>query len=424
MAAAEGGSGLIEGTTGVDVLARLLPELLQFPGHRLLAALLVVALGIYLSKLFVRLLGRPIAQRFVRQSVAQTVLGGVRGLTIALAVVVAGSLVGLRIGDIVLSVTVFSAVVGIILAPIVGNIINGVFVLADQPFEIGDMIELDDNTRGFVDDITIRYTKMFTLDNTFLVIPNGNIRERDVTNYSAEDERTRLSLDVLVTYESDITEARRLMEVAARDTDSVIEGGPDIRIGSARYPANPGCLIADFADDGILLRLRYWVKKPYKIATVESAVRTEIRRRFAAAESTTVMAYPHQHLVFDETSGTAQVALGGDGETATGVVDGDANADSDANVNGATNDTLATEPTNTGDTPGDERTASVGKSMSVPDADESTTDVDPSTSGGSAEPIAEDPTTPADEKSASTGDESASTDGESTPTESHKSTDS
>ena len=281
-----------------EVAAALLPTWLQFPGHRVIAALLVVALGVSLSKLLVSLLGRPIARRFERQSVAQIVLGGVRATTIAVTLIIAGSLVGLQIGNIVLSVTVFSAVVGIILAPIVGNVLNGIFVLADQPFEIGDMIELDDGTRGFVDDITIRYTKVFTLDNTFLVIPNGNVRDRDVTNYSAEDERTRLSLDVLVTYESDIPEARRQMELAARDTDDVINGGPDIRVGSARYPATPNCFIADFADSGVLLRLRYWVTKPYKIATIESAVRTAIRQRFIDAEATLAMAYPHRQLVY------------------------------------------------------------------------------------------------------------------------------
>ncbi|WP_253738624.1 mechanosensitive ion channel family protein [Halohasta salina] len=296
-------------TGGEELLVEVLPGWLQFPGYRFVAALLVVAAGIWLSKLLVRLLGRPVARRFARQSVAQTVLGIIRGSTVLGAVLVAGSLVGLGIGNIVLSVTVFSAVVGIILAPIVGNILNGIFVLADQPFEIGDMIELEDGTRGFVDDITIRYTRIFTLDNTFLVIPNGNIRERDVTNYSAEDERTRLSLDVLVTYESDIPTARRLMERAARDTDDVIEGGPDIRVGSARYPANPGCLIADYADNGVLLRLRYWVKSPYKIAAIESAVRTEIREAFADADATAEMAYPHQHLVFDDTSGEARTAV-------------------------------------------------------------------------------------------------------------------
>ncbi|MFW6320305.1 MAG: mechanosensitive ion channel family protein [Halohasta sp.] len=299
----------IDTTADGDLLVELLPGWLQFPGHRVIAALLIVAGGIWLSKLLVRVLGRPVARRFARQSVAQTVLGLIRGSTVVGAVLLAGSLVGLGIGNIVLSVTVFSAVVGIILAPIVGNILNGIFVLADQPFEIGDMIELEDGRRGFVDDITIRYTKMFTLDNTFLVIPNGNIRERDVTNYSAEDERTRLSLDVLVTYESDIPAARRLMERAARDTDDVIEGGPDIRIGSARYPANPGCFIVDYADSGVLLRLRYWVKKPYKIASIESEVRTRIREMFADTDATVEMAYPHQHLVFDDTSGEAQVAL-------------------------------------------------------------------------------------------------------------------
>jgi len=278
--------------------AALLPTWLQFPGHRVVAALLVVALGVSLSKVLVSLLGRPIARRFERQSVAQIVLSGVRATTIAVTIIVAGSLVGLQIGNIVLSVTVFSAVVGIILAPIVGNVLNGIFVLADQPFEIGDMIELDDGTRGFVDDITIRYTKVFTLDNTFLVIPNGNVRGRDITNYSAEDERTRLSLEVLVTYESDIPEARRQMELAARDTDDVINGGPDIRIGSARYPATPNCFIADFADSGVLLRLRYWVTRPYEIAAVESAVRTAIRQRFIDAKATLAMAYPHRQLVY------------------------------------------------------------------------------------------------------------------------------
>ncbi len=348
------------GNTAADLLAQYLPGWLRFPGYRIIAALLVIAAGIYLSNVLVRLLGRPIARRFDRQSVAQTILGAVRGLTIGGALLLAGSFVGLGIGNIVLSVTVISAVVGIILAPIVGNILNGVFVLADQPFEIGDMIQLDDDTRGFVDDITIRYTKIFTLDNTFLVIPNGNIRERDVINFSAEDERTRLSLDVLVTYESDIPAARRLIERAARDTDNVIEGGPDIRVGTARYPAHPGTLIADYADNGILLRLRYWIKKPYKIAAVESAVRTNINDAFAASDATIEMAYPHQHLVFDETSGEAKITINGatgSHTEPTAVVsptNGEPTTKSDGSVpsnpaDGETSNPADTDPTNPAD---------------------------------------------------------------------------
>jgi len=278
---------------------------------RLLLVFLSAAIGILLSKFLVRLIGRPVAHRVSRQSVAQTIVRGVRVGTITLSVLVGLWAVGFRFADLLLGTAVFSAVIGIILAPLVGNFINGVFILADQPFEIGDMIELENGTTGFVEDITIRYTKIFTLDNTFLVVPNGTMRERDVTNYSAEDERTRRTIDVLVTYESDISEGRRLIERAARDCEAVIDGGPDIRVGVARYTASPDCRLHEFGDDGVLLRLRYWVKKPYKLAKVQSDVNTRIRERLTDAD--VEMAYPHRHLVFDDTSGIARIGGPEDG---------------------------------------------------------------------------------------------------------------
>ena len=279
----------------------------EIPGARFLFVVLSVVIGVVLARFIVRVIGRPVARQFSRQSVAQTIVRGVRVGTIVFAFLFGLWAIGFRFTDLLIGTAVLSAVVGIILAPLVGNFINGVFILADQPFEIGDMVELDDGTQGFIEDITIRYTKIFTLDNTFLVIPNGNMRDRDVTNYSAEDERTRRSADVLVTYESDIDEARRRIERSARDCEAVINGGPDIRVGVARYNASPECRIQEFGDNGVLLRLRYWVKKPYKLAKVQSELNTRIRERLADAE--VEMAYPHRHLVFDDTSGVAQVGM-------------------------------------------------------------------------------------------------------------------
>ncbi|GAA0525189.1 Mechanosensitive ion channel [Halorubrum aquaticum] len=281
--------------------------LAAIPGVRLLVVVLSVAAGALLARVIVRVIGRPVARRFSRQSVAQTVVRGVRVGTITASFLTGLWVVGFQFTDLLIGTAVLSAVVGIILAPLVGNFINGVFILADQPFEIGDMVELDDGTQGFIEDITIRYTKIFTLDNTFLVVPNGTMRERDVINYSAEDERTRRSIDVLVTYECDVTEARRLIERAARDCEAVIDGGPDIRIGVARYTASPDCRIHEFGDDGVLLRLRYWVKKPYKLGKVQSDVNIRIRERLA--DTGIEMAYPHRHLVFDDTSGVAEVGV-------------------------------------------------------------------------------------------------------------------
>ncbi|MEF8973480.1 MAG: mechanosensitive ion channel family protein [Haloarcula sp.] len=271
-------------------------------------SLIVIGLAIVLSRVLVRLLGRRVAQQFQRPSLTRTALRSIRVGVYVFALLTILSIYGLQLGDIALSVTVFTAVVGVVLAPILGSIISGMFLLADQPYEIGDMVELvDSGQRGFVEDITLRHTKIFTLDNTFLVIPNGEMRQRDVVNFSAEDSRTRLSLDVLVTYESDIAVARSLIEEAAREVDNVIPGGPNIRVGTARYPAAPTVYINDFADHGVLLTLRYWVTEPYKLLTARSKVQTNVWRRLD--EVNVEIAYPHSHLYFDDTSGEMNVSL-------------------------------------------------------------------------------------------------------------------
>jgi small conductance mechanosensitive channel len=296
-----------------SAVARLFqrPEGIPEPLWELGLTVLVLIVAWLLSRLLVNLAARRISRHFRRPSLTRIALRGIRVGVFLLAFLAILRIYGLSLGNIALSVTVFSAVVGVVLAPIVGSIISGVFLLADQPYEIGDMVELKDTgQRGFIEDITLRYTKLFTLDNTFVVIPNGTIRDRDVINYSAEDTRTRQSIDVIITYESDIETARSLIESAARQVDVVIEGGPDIRIGAARYPAAPTCYIENYGDHGVNLRLRYWLKQPYRLLTTRSEIQDAIWTRLEGAE--VEIAYPHSHLVFDETSGHLDVRMDGD----------------------------------------------------------------------------------------------------------------
>jgi len=263
------------------------------------AAALVLVAGWYASKLVVRLAGRTVARRIERPSVTRSVLRMIRTSVLILTIVVAALILGIGDVQILLSVGVLSAVVAVVLAPLIGSLIHGLFILTDRPFEIGDMIEITDQGHvGFVEDITIRYTKIITLENTILVVPNSEIHERDVLNYSAEDERTRISVEYEVTYESDLDAAIRLAQRAARSVDVVVGGGPDVRVGSARYAASPLCDVAEYADNGIRLTLRFWVKEPYKLTRARSVVSQRVRERYAEAD--VEFAYPHRQLVFDD----------------------------------------------------------------------------------------------------------------------------
>jgi len=176
-------------TGGTAPLARpeWLPDVVPTVGYRLVLAVAVVVLAYYVSRLRRRWLGPRIARRFTRPSVSRTILSGIQTGLVLLGVMVGLGFLGLGVENIAVSVGVFSAVVGIVLAPIIGNILSGLFILNEQPYEIGDIVELTDvGTKEFVEDITLLYTKVFTLDNTFLVLPNGSMRDRDVVNHSAE----------------------------------------------------------------------------------------------------------------------------------------------------------------------------------------------------------------------------------------------
>jgi small-conductance mechanosensitive channel len=280
----------------------------------IVAAVVVVLLGYRLSKTATKYAGRPVYQWVNRESIARTVLRLIRYLIIIASLLIAGRIAfDLSLASFLLTATVFSAVVGIVLAPLVGDLINGVFVLGDQPYEIGDMIELvDTGQQGFVEDVTIRYTKIFTLDNTFLVIPNSEIRKRDVDNYSAEDIRTRQTIDVTVTYESDVDEARRLLEEAAAEQPEVISTEGTIRIGSAEYPMQPRTMITEFGDHGVALRLRYWLREPYHLRVVRSAINTAVWQKFR--DHDVRIPYPHVHHVYDDTSGVGEFEVYEGGE--------------------------------------------------------------------------------------------------------------
>lgn len=301
-----------QATEITDWLLDLFMQWLPTDVARLLVTVLIVTAAWYAAKFVTQLLEQRVTRRFERPSVSRTVLRSIRMGILGVGILFVITYVyGIRDENVVLPLTVFSAMTGVVLAPIVRSIVSGLFVLADQPYEVGDMIELVDTEQtGFVQDITIRYTKIVTLDNMTLVVPNGTMRKRDVVNYSAEDARTRLALDIGVTYESDIETAQTLIENAASEVTGVISGGPAIRVATARYPAAPTCHITEFGQHSVELQLRYWISEPYKQYMIRSRVLAGILDQLE--ESDVELAYPHSHLVFDETSGALDVNMTGE----------------------------------------------------------------------------------------------------------------
>jgi small-conductance mechanosensitive channel len=153
---------------GTDPLTRpgWLPEAGRTGFYRVVLAVAVAVRAYDVSKLTPRLLGRRIARRFMRPSVRRTVPRGIQAATVVVGALSGSASWDSASGPWRCRSGVLDAVVGIVLAPISGNVISAVFILTEQPYEIG--VELSDvGPKGFVEGITLLDTKVFTLETRF-----------------------------------------------------------------------------------------------------------------------------------------------------------------------------------------------------------------------------------------------------------------
>jgi len=286
---------------------QLLPEVLV-PWMPLGMAVSILVVSWYGAKLAARLLRPQFVKQIPRVSVAETLLGVLRAFVMVIALFAVANVLGYEPENVLLSVTVLTAAIAYILAPLLGSLINGLFVLVNRPYEVGDLIELEDTDQlGYIREITLRYTKIHTLENTTLVIPNDSIHNRDVINYSEDDERSWLSVEFTLTYETDLEVALEQAERVVGTIDEVVDGGPSIRMGGNRYPATPTAFVTSFGDRGAQVELKFWVFEPYHPKRVRSQVFRVLSSELA--ESDISLAYPRTHHVFDETSGAATVSF-------------------------------------------------------------------------------------------------------------------
>jgi small-conductance mechanosensitive channel len=131
----------------------------------------------------------------------------------------------------------------------IANMISGVIILIDQPFRVGDRIEIQElNTWGDVVSIGLRSTRIRTLDNRLVVVPNSGISNNQVVNYTYPDPRYRIQTEIGVAYGTDLRQVRAVITQALQGVEGVI---PDMPVD---------ILFLEFGDSAMILRVRWWIE--------------------------------------------------------------------------------------------------------------------------------------------------------------------
>ncbi len=170
----------------------------------------------------------------------------------------------------------------------VSNIISGLFLIAEQPFKVDDIINVG-GTVGFVMSIDVLSVKLRTFDNMFVRIPNETIIKTEVTNLTRFPIR-RFDAKVSVAYKEDINQVREiLMDVAQKNQYSLSEPEPTI-------------IFDAFGTSSIDLSFRIWVPVDEWIL-LKNTIQEEIKERFD--EEGIEIPFPHVSLY----SGSASKAI-------------------------------------------------------------------------------------------------------------------
>jgi small-conductance mechanosensitive channel len=169
---------------------------------------------------------------------------------------------------------------------IINNFISGWILMWERPIRIGDFLEVGE-ARGVVECINTRSTLIRRNDGVHMLVPNSQLLENTVTNWTLIDKNARTFVRVGVAYGSDVIKVRELIYQVIGERDDILP------------QPEPSVLFEDFGDNALIFDLIFWVS-----AVSETDIRrrrSEIRFRMYELfnEHNVVIAYPQRDLHVD-----------------------------------------------------------------------------------------------------------------------------
>ncbi len=170
----------------------------------------------------------------------------------AVAVVLALDVLGINVMPFVAGAGVLGVAVGFAAKDTLSNLIAGILLIIDRPFEMGDRIEVwsapsGSASWGDVIDIGLRATKIRTTDNIIIVIPNNEIMKRDIVNYTLISSNIRVRINIGVAYDSDIERAKAAILSVTNQAEWILKEPP------------PKVVVRNFGESSVDLQVRVWI---------------------------------------------------------------------------------------------------------------------------------------------------------------------
>jgi small-conductance mechanosensitive channel len=229
---------------------------------------LIILAAIFVTRIFTRLVFDRILKKFNLKDGVRYTLRRLTEYTLHLVgIIIAFQFVGINLSGLAVIFGLLSVGIGFGLQNVTANFVAGLVLLFERPIKIGDRVTVGD-VEGDVEEISMRATRIRTLNNISIIVPNSQFTSSNIVNWSYGDLRVRLDIEVGVSYGSDLELVlKSLKEVALENPKVMKDPEPDV-------------LLRDFGDSSWNMRLRLWIDNPQGHHQIRSDINCAIVRKF------------------------------------------------------------------------------------------------------------------------------------------------
>ncbi len=237
----------MEALQGADV--NKIIEFLQTDGLAfgidLVLALLIFFIGRFAIRMLVRMIRKGMQKNNVEKTLETFVCNLVNSALLIVVIIAAIGQVGIQTTSFIAIFGAAGLAIGLALQGSLSNFASGVLIVLFRPYKVGDFVEAA-GIAGVVEQVQIMTTIFKTGDNKQVIVPNSQIMDSIITNYSANDTR-RVDMVIGVSYDDDIDKVRKTLEEIIAADDRVLQD-----------PV-PKIAVSELADSSVNFIVRPWV---------------------------------------------------------------------------------------------------------------------------------------------------------------------
>lgn len=235
-----------------------------------LGAVLVFALYYLIWQVLRRFVNAVMVRASVDATAQNFVRLVLRYLLLGIGVVSALGKVGVNTSSVLASLGVAGLTIGFAAKDALSNMISGIFIFWDRPFVLGDLVEIN-GYYGRVENITLRSTRVVTVDGRMLAVPNSKVIDSTIVSYT-NFPHLRLEVDFTVGVLEDLNRVRDIALALCRDSGAYLQS------------PKPELVVTQLNDYNLGLQLRVWIRDETAHVAARFALREALFEALRAAD--------------------------------------------------------------------------------------------------------------------------------------------